>query len=395
MATDAARAGQDLSAALPLTCEHHPAIDPVAAAWDRFVPRDLPHLRAGFLRAAERSGMIRRPDYLLLCQGGRPVAAAVTYTLLLDAAKEASPRRRAWIAWVRKWYPGYAHRPLRVCGSPISNAECGVHFDPALPAAPRRRVLARIADEVLRAGGRGPTYFFKEFPDEAVAEYASELENVGFFPVDPGPGTRLAIGWETFDDYVTAMRTKYRHQLKKDEKAGEGLDFALLDSFADLAPQAASLYRNVVAHADAVLQVAGEGFFAALSDFDQARLLVARVRGSGEVVGVNLLLFGDTVMHNVYIGFDYEQNKRYRVYFNLFEQSLRAAIARKCRLAYFGQTSYDFKARLGANPFPLTAYMKHRIGFVHRMLLADKDRIFPKTEGAVPSDVFRATAEKD
>ncbi len=394
MATDVARAGQDFSAGLPLTCEHHPAIGPVAAAWDRFVPRDLPHLRAGFLRAAERGGMISKPDYLLLYQEGRPVAAAVTYTLLIDTTQEASRRRQAWVRWVRRWWPGYAYRPMRVCGSPISNGECGVHFDPALPAAAQRLVFARIAEEVLRAGGRGPAYFFKEFPDEAVAEYASVLEDLGFFPLDSESGTRLAIPWETFDDYIGAMRTKYRHQLKKDQKAGAGLEFALLDCFADLAPRATALYRNVVAHATATLQVADERFFAAVSDFEQARLLVARVRGSGELVGINLLLFGDAVMHNVYVGFDYEQNKKYRIYFNLFEQSLRAAMERKCRLAYFGQTSYDFKARLGANPFPLTAYMKHRIGYVHKMLQANKDQMFPMMEEAVPSDVFRAEGEK-
>jgi predicted N-acyltransferase len=395
MATEAAPSGQGRSPGLPLTCEHHPAIDPVAAAWDRLVPRDLPHLRAGFLRAAERGGMIPKPDYLLLYQGGRPVAAAVTYELLVDAAQGASPRRRAWVNWVRKWYRGYSYRPLRVCGSPISNGEGGVHFDPALSAAARRQAFARIADEVLRVAGRGPTYYFKEFSDEAVAEYASELEKLGFFPVEPSPGTRLAIRWKAFDEYVNAMRTKYRHQLKKDLKAGEGLEFALLDAFAELAPQATRLYKNVVAHAEAALQVAGETFFAAVSDFEQARLLVARVRGTGELVGVVLLLFGDTAMHNIYIGFDYEQNKRYRTYFNLLEQSLRCAIDRGCRVAYFGQTAYDFKARLGAEPFPLTAYVKHRIGFVHKMLLANKDQIFPKTEGAVSSPVFRADGEEE
>jgi predicted N-acyltransferase len=377
-----------------LTCDHHPAIEPIAAAWDRLVPRDLPHLRAGFLRAAERSGMIRQPDYLLLSRDGRAVAAAVSFTLLVDAAKGAPPKRQAWLAWVRKWYPDYGYRPLRVCGSPIGNAECGVYFDPGLAPADRRAAFARIAEEVQRAGGLGPTYFFKEFPDDAVAEYASELERLGFFPVDPGPGTRLDIRWTSFDDYMTAMRTKYRHQLKKDLKAGEGLEFALLDSFADLAAAATPLYRNVVAHAATTLQVADEKFFAAVSDFEQAHLLVARPRDTKQLVGVNLLLFGDTVMHNIYIGFDYEQNKKYRIYFNLFEQSLRLAIERGCRVGYFGQTSYDFKARMGANPFALTAYMKHRLGFVHGRLYAAREYIFPKTEGAVPSDVFHAEGEK-
>jgi hypothetical protein len=374
MATGAAP-GQGLPDARPLSCTHHPAIDPVAGEWDRLVPRDLPHLRAGFLRAAERGGMIRQPDYLLLSRDDHPVAAAVTFTLLVDTPQ--------------------GPKPLRVCGSPIGNGECGVHFDPELPGAERRPVFARIAEEVLRAGGIEPTYFFKEFPDEGVAEYANELEKLDFFPVDPGPGTRLELRWASFEDYMGALRTKYRHQLKRDLKAGEGLEFELLDSFADLAPRATKLYLNVVGHASAILQVADERFFAAVSDFEQAHLLVARPRGSGEVVGVNLLLFGDAVMHNVYVGFDYEQNKRYRIYFNLFEQSLRLALGRRCRMAYFGQTSYDFKARLGANPFALTAYMKHCVPEEHAGLRANKDHIFPKAEGAVPSDVFRAEGEKD
>jgi predicted N-acyltransferase len=390
MATETAPGKQGCSPCPLLTCTHSSTIDLIAPDWDGFVPRDLPHLRAGFLRAAEQSRFIPKPDYLLLFQEARPVAAAVTYTLFVDTAQGASPRRQAWTRWVRKVYPGYAFQPLRVCGSPISNGECGIYFDSGLPSAARRAVLARIVEEVFRVGGKRPTYFFKDFPDEAVADYAGELEGLGFFAVDPGPGTRLPIRWETFEQYTSALRTKYRHQLKKDLAAGEGLEFTLLDSFADLAPQVTRLYKNVVAHAAATLQVADERFFAAVSSFEQALLLVARLRGTDELVGVNLLLLGDTVMHNVYIGFDYEQNKKHRIYFNLFEQSLSIAIKRKCRVGYFGQTSYDFKARLGANPFGLTAYMKHRLGFVHNMLRASKDQMFPKTEGAVPSDVFRA-----
>jgi predicted N-acyltransferase len=392
MTSGAAAPGHGPSQDLRLTCRHHPAIEPVAAAWDHFVPRDLPHLRAGFLRAAERSGMIRRPDYLLLERDSHTVAAAVTFTLFVDAARTAPPHRQAWIAHVRRWQPDYGYRPLRVCGSPIGNGECGVYFAPDLPAAERRAVFRTIAEEVLRTGGLGPTYFFKEFPDEAVAEYASQLEGLGFFPVDPGPGTRMHIRWATFDEYVNAMRARYRKQLRKDLQVGAGLEFSLLDSFAELAPQATALYKNVVAHAATTLQVADEKFFAAVSEFEQAHLLVARLRDTGDLVGVQLLLFGDRCMHNVYIGFDYERNKQHRIYFNLFEESVRLAIARQCRVAYFGQTSYDFKGRMGAAPFALTAYMKHRLGRVHAGLLAAKDYIFPRTEVDAPSDIFNDEA---
>jgi hypothetical protein len=148
----------------------------------------------------------------------------------------------------------------------------------------------------------------------------------------------------------------------------------------------------VLSRAKFNLERATPEFFAAASEFDQAALLVARQRDSGEVVGANLLLFGDTCMHNLYIGFDYEKNERLHIYFNLVEKSLRIAIERKCSICYFGPASYEFKTRLGAVTSQSTAYMKHPIGWVHRMLERNKEKMWPKYE--IPShDVFQGTAD--
>jgi predicted N-acyltransferase len=367
----------------------HSAIDSIAAAWDRLVPRDLPHLRAGFLRAVERGGMVRDPVYLLLTHQGRPAAAALAYTVLLDEARSAPPRLRRWVDWVRRCFPGFLYRPLRVCGSPISNAECGVYLDPELPADARREVFVRAARAVMRSSPRGQVVCFKDFSGEEVAGHASELEQLGFFPVDPGPGARLELPWSTFGDYLGAMRKRYRRRIQADLRAGEELDFCLLDSFADLAPTAAALYAQVLARATGNLETATERFFAAVSDYDQARLLVARRRRTGEVVGVNLLLFGDGCMHNTYIGFDYAQNERFHTYFNLVHHSLRLALERNCRVCYLGPGSQEFKARLGATPQAVTAYMRHPCPPVHSLLRSRRHKLFPAC-AAVTHDIFHA-----
>ena len=137
------------------------------------------------------------------------------------------------------------------------------------------------------------------------------------------------------------MRKEYRRRIRKDLQAVEELDFELLESFAELAPRAAALYGNVLRRSADNLETATEAFFAAVSDFDQARLLVAR-RATGEVVGVNLLLFGEACMHNSYIGLDYAENERVPIYFTLIEHSVRVALERKCRVCYFGPASYNF-----------------------------------------------------
>jgi hypothetical protein len=371
-----------------LTCQSHSAIADCAADWDGFVPRDFPHLRAGFLRAVEAGNMLQDMTYLLVRRGTDVVGAAVAYTLPLDTTASAPPAVRKVVERVRRILPRFLWKPMRICGSPISNAESGVHIDPRLPPDEQRAVFRLLAEQVLEAGGMDKTYFFKEFDQPAVETYASELDGMGFFSNDPWAGTRLDVAWPNFDGYLAALRKRYRKRVRMEADLAKGLDIQTLDSFADLAPQAAALYDQVFAKADFVLEKATEGFFAALSDFDQAQLTVARNRANGEVLGVNLLLFGDTCMHNLYIGFDYAQNEKFHTYFNLVIHSLRTAIDRGIKVCFLGQDSYEFKSRLGAKPFPLTAYMKHRLWPVHAMLKSNREVFFPPNK-PVSHDVFQ------
>jgi hypothetical protein len=371
-----------------LTCASHTGIADCVEVWDGFIPRDLPHLRSGFLRAVERGQMLQDMTYLLARRGDQVVGAAVAYTLPLDTMASAPPAVKKVVKRVRKLLPHFLWKPMRICGSPISNAESGVHIDPRLPPEDRRAVFRLLAEQVVHAGGMDKTYFFKEFDPESVAAYAGELDGLGFFANDPWAGTRLDIAWPNFDGYLAALRKKYRKRIRQELDLAQELDLQVLDSFADLAPQATALYDQVFGRADFVLEKATEGFFAALSDFDQACLSVARRKSNGDLLGINLLLFGDTVMHNLYIGFDYAQNERFHTYFNLVIHSLRTAMERGMKVCFLGQDSYEFKARLGAKPFTLAAYMKHRIWPVHAMLKANRHVFFPPNK-PISHDVFQ------
>ena len=374
--------------AADLTLETFSSIESKADLWDQIVPRDVPALRSGFLRAVERGEMIRAPQYFLAVRNEQPIAAAFAYTVLLDTAMSAESMKRKCIQLVRKVYPGFLWRPMRVCGPPISNGECGFYFRSGIEGTERQAVVHEVAAAVEQSAGKKQLIFFKEFRDEDIRRFASVLDERGYFDVDPGPGTELAIRWNTFDDYLAALKKRYRRRIRQDAKAGEDLEFELLDSFAELAETVTTLYDQVLARATYNVERATRSFFSAVADFDQARLLVARQKADGQITGANLLLFGDTCMHNLYIGFDYESNRRFNTYFNLVEESLRIAFEQNLEVCYFGPASYEFKTRLGATTFPLTAYMKHPVGFVHRMLESNKDKLWPEDE--IPShDVFR------
>src|SRR5262249_45764729 len=218
------------------------------------------------------------------------------------------------------------------------------------------------------------------------------LGKLGYFATVPPIAMVLPTPWKSFDQYLAAMNKKARKRINDHLKEGAGLEFELRDSFRDLADTAHRLYENVFAQPGHVGERATPAFFAGLSDFDQAKLLVARKKGSPEVLGVNLLLFGDTIMQNLFIGFDYEENCHHAIYFNLVERSLRIAMERGVRVCFLGQDSYDFKARLGARPVPLVGYMKHRLWPMHWLLRCLKAEMFPKEAPPVHS-VFKDEGE--
>lgn len=363
------------------------SIADAADDWDRLVPRDLPHLRAGMLRAVEASGFLDNPAYLLLYQGDVPLAAAFAYTLPIDPMATAPAAVGHIVSRIRQRAPGFMWGSMRVCGPPISNASTGVYVSLELGEDERRAAMDQITRAVIDTATIDQTIFFRDYCEEDLNGHVRQLAGLGFFKVHPPPGTRLELPWENFDDYVSALRRKYRQKVRKDMKASEALDFELLDSFADVAPVTFRLYEKVLANADYVLEKLNERLFAAVSDFEQAKLLVARHKESGDILGTNLLLFGDGVMQNLFIGFDYETNNDYHTYFALVEHSLKAAIEHGCRQVFLGQDSYDFKSRLGALPFDLTAFMKHRIWPVHFLMRSSRERLFPPTEGIV-RDVF-------
>jgi hypothetical protein len=144
---------------LQTTLTKHMSIDDVAHRWDQLVPRDLPHLRAGFIRAAERGGMLKRPSYLLVDRGDRLVAVALAFTVVMDSSVSSSPRARKWIDLVRKVYPNFLWRAMRVSGPPVSNGECGFYVDNNLPPDERRHVFRQLMSAVIDSAGRNQLIF--------------------------------------------------------------------------------------------------------------------------------------------------------------------------------------------------------------------------------------------
>jgi predicted N-acyltransferase len=351
-----------------------------ARQWDDLVPRDAPHLRYGFLRAVEDSGFGQRPYYLCAWRDGCLAGAAAAYVMPVDLLTLAPPKYTRWINRLRERFaPRLLYLSTLSCGPIITNCNPSIYLAADLTTGERQEVIGELL-RGLEAIPAGSLLCGFEFPDEAAAFYGPAMAAQGWIRAPSLPGTRLEIRWRSFDEYVASMRKAFRRAVLKDRRASEAIEFEVVDDFSAIGEEAWRLYANVLEKADHVFEKLTPEFFRELGRFEQSRLLTARERATGRLIGIELLLLGDTMLQDIYTGFDYESNPKQRLYFNLLYPVIEYAIGRRLQTLHLGQTSYKFKARLGVEAYPLWLFVKARNRLLHRVIATFRSLLFPETK---------------
>ncbi len=365
----------------PLEVEMRRSIfDFEAAAWDALVPRDEPQLRFEFLKAVETSRMGQNPSYFAVRQNARIVAVAVAYETDIDLLTLASPKLNRFATAIRR---GPLKRFLIAramsCGPVITNCRPNLLLCPTLSPAAKQEAAQLLVRSLDKAQGGDLRVLF-EYSNHAAHDFEAALEQAGYARGASLPGTHLEIVWPDFESYMNAMRKFYRRSIKDDMAAGVDLDIRIESDFSALAGEACALYENVLARASNVLERLTPEFFAALGSFEQARLVTAREKSSGRLVGIELLLVGDTTIQDLYTGVDYALNDQQSIYFNLIYPGIAMACREGFKTLSTGQTSYTFKSRLGVQPFGLSIFVKHRNPIINALIRRFKNVLCPVVE---------------
>lgn len=167
-------------------------------------------------------------------------------------------------------------------------------------------------------------------------------------------------GWDTLADYVAALTRKYKTRANKIIVAGKTLEVRQLHDDMVLAHEGKlnRLFRQV---ADS------QPFVLALPGADHFRRLKKLYKDNFEVVGFFLdnvpvafytAFITDDAYDLYYVGFDYELNGAYNLYFNILLSGLERAIVLKKKQLKLGRTSFDAKASLGAKPSGTSYFIK-------------------------------------
>ncbi len=182
-----------------------------AEQWNSIVGRNRLICRHEYLRAVEASQINDcRFFYPVVYDGKDIVAHACLYFISTELDALAKGGGRAAVGCVRKLWKQFLVLRTIECGSPVSLGSA-ISFRDGVDHVSALQSIVREA-ECLARQMKCNTVLFRDFYDSDVASYDS-LSNQGYSRLQNLPCTRLRVRWDSFEDYLAAMRSRYRWKL--------------------------------------------------------------------------------------------------------------------------------------------------------------------------------------
>lgn len=348
-------------------------------AWDAVAAQGSLFLRRDVLRVIEQHGPENLlPRYAMIFRDQKAVAvlAAQIVSLTGDrlgrdsriAQENPSPNvlRRALSPGARGASAAIRERFL-VAGNLLSWGFHGVAFaadeDPVeiWPGVAEALYRLRRAE---RLTGQTNLIMVKDLTRQQTGLEA--LRRFSYRPLDTEPDMVLAIDptWNTYEDYLAALDSKYRRNSKDQSKklATAGCSVEPLTELSIHAHRLHELYLAVHGNASIRLVTLRETYLPALAAVLGENFRCSVIRRGDDLLGfVTHIRDGDTAIA-YYIGFDRAAAAAgLPIYLRLLHTTIGDTIAWKCRRLSLGRTALEPKAALGAKPEPMSIWLRHRV----------------------------------
>lgn len=348
-----------------------------------------------FLTAVEKSMAAEARFYNVVFRdaAGRPAGAAFLSLLVLDGLLFTPQPWKKHGERLRRLWPNFLKVKVLLCGCPVSTGESHLR----IAAAADHRLLLRQLDRLLlRLCGHQRAVFavFKEFGPREIVR-TDVLRELGYLRADSLPMNDFPTRFRDFEDFCASLRSRYRRHILRSRKklqraglrvlhlrGGMGMDVLYTD-------EVHRLYLAVLNRAAVQFERLPAEFFRELArQLPDDTIFTLICRGE-QVVGFVCGLFDGDNYHNLFCGFDYEENKEADLYFNLLYEDLDHALRQNVRSLLVGQTSDEFKSRVGCRVEPRYFYVKARGPGLQPLLRLAGPYLFPPAAAFHERNLFR------
>lgn len=371
----------------------HFSIDQVAEYWNEMVPTDHFFLRPEYLSVLEQSPpKWMKFLYVTIFEKENVVGVLYLQTHLLKMNESLQVQENFFKKWMAEW----VQFRLLILGNALLTGEHGLYFcEPYRSASFQTRFWKKILPEVLKVLRynriRIDVVVAKDFFERQGHDRVfRQLEGFTALPFQPSMILDMEPEWAGFQDYLSAMSSKYRVRYRRAVKKIVGLKRVNMSKELIVlhAEEMYRLYLQVGKNADFNLFTLHHDYFPKLKEQFQEDFKVTGYFKNEELIGFSTLFLYGKEAEAHFLGFDESANQQYQLYLNILYHIVEAAMEAGKSRVVFARTAMEIKSSIGAQPHTLNAYLKHTNYFLNCLLPMSVKMMEPKVAW-VPRHPFK------
>lgn len=324
-----------------------------------------------FLKAFEIANTDIEFNYIFILKDGEAVAFANTQIVTIGI--ETITKNIAMSHKLRNIVNNlFCNNHIKVlfCGNVFLSGEYGTFLKEGEPKVDTFKAIAKVVKKLYRSK-RLNTIFIKDFEDESlyITDHLKAFDYASMH-VEPNMIIYLDPTWKSFEDYTSALKSKYRVKANRADAKSELLEVKNFskEDIEFYKDELQSLYQNTIDNADFNAQILNLNTYIHLKNTFGALFTVKGYFLDGKLVGFLSAMQNKNHLDAHFIGIDYSSNKMYGIYTRILNDYVRLGIETKSSQINLGRTASEIKSTLGAQPKTLTCYCRHKYGLANKIL---------------------------
>ena len=202
------------------------------------------------------------------------------------------------------------------------------------------------------------------------------------FSVQPTMSVNIDPLWKTTEDYVSAMKSKYRVRMRGARKKAFDIQKRILSASEVNSYEAdiSKLYRYVSDQAAFNLFILKDNYFYHLKNQLGDKMNVTGYFLDGKMVGFYTSIQTHDALDAHFLGYDHNYNGSHQLYLNMLYDLVEEGISLGVSHVDMSRTALEIKSSVGATPTDLHLYLKLSSKAVAKYTPKLLDFLTPKEE---------------
>ena len=172
------------------------------------------------------------------------------------------------------------------------------------------------------------------------------------FEIDPNMVMKLNEEWNSFEDYVKDVSSKYKKRIKRVYNKSKELIVKEIKKrdINSILPELQTLYNNVHNKSSFSGPILNIRCYEDLANYSIINFCINGYYLKEYLIGFSSEFYFEKTLYSYFIGLDYSNNKKYSLYNRILYDSISHGIEKKASKIIYGRTASEFKSTIGAVP---------------------------------------------